>query len=50
MGDDIVKEDIIYKHLGNSLNKSLSIDENVKEAASKIKGTFLSLVNSGFHE
>ena len=50
MGDDIVKEDIIYKHLGISLNKSLSIDDNVKEAASKIKGTFLSLVNSGIHD
>ena len=33
MGDDIAKEDIIYKHLGISLNKSLSIDYNVKKAA-----------------
>ena len=50
MGDDIVKEDIIYKHIGISLNKSLSLNDNVKEAASKIKGTFLSLVDSGIHD
>ena len=50
MGDDIVKEDIIYKHIGISLNNSLSLNDNVKEAASKIKGTFLSLVDSGIHD
>ena len=49
MGGDIVKEDIIYTYLGISLKNNLSIDDNVKEAASKIKDTFLSLVNSGIH-
>ena len=33
MGDDIVKENIIYKHLEISLNTSLSTDYNVKKAA-----------------
>ena len=31
---------LLYKHLGISLNKPLSIDGNVNEAASKFKGTF----------
>ena len=50
IGDANVEEDILYKHLGIYLNKYLSIDDNIKEAASKIKGTFLSLVNSGIHD
>ena len=32
------------------MNKYFSLDESVKEAASKLKGTFLSLINSGIHE
>ena len=40
---------ILYKHLGIYLNKYISIDDNIKEAVSKLKGTFLSLVNSSIH-
>ena len=32
------------------MNKYGTIDNNVKEAASNLKGTFLSLINSGVHE
>ena len=45
-----VEDDIMYKHLDIYLNKYLSIDDRIKEAASKLKGTFLSLVNSGIYE
>ena len=50
IGDANLEEDIMYKHLGIYLNRYLSIDDNIKEAASKLTGTFLSLVNSGIHE
>ena len=50
IGDANVEEDIMYKQLGIYLNKYLSIDDDIKEAASKLKGTFVSLVNSGIHE
>ena len=50
IGDANVEEDIMYKHLEIYLNKYLSIDDNIKETASKLKRTFLSLVNSGIHE
>ena len=32
------------------MNKHFSLDDSVKEAATKLKGTFLSLINSGIHE
>ena len=41
LGPHIVNEDVNYKHLGVNCNKYLSIDVNLKEAASKLKGTFL---------
>ena len=50
IGDANVKEGILYKHLGIYLNKYISIEDNIKEAVSKLKGTFLSLVNSGIHD
>ena len=40
-----MNEDVNYKHLGDNCNKYLNIDINLKEAANKMKGTFLSLVN-----
>ena len=50
LGDAHVEEDVSCKHLGIYLNKHLYLDDNVKEASSKLKGTFLSLVNSGIHD
>ena len=50
LGDAYIEENILYKHLGVVLNKYGTVDDNVKEAASKLKGTFLSLINSGVHE
>ena len=50
MGDARLEEDVLYKHLGVCLNKYLYIDDNVKEAANKLKGTLLSLTNSGIHD
>ena len=50
MGDARLTEDMQYKHLGILLNKYLYIDNNINEAADKLKGTLLSLVNSGVHE
>ena len=40
IGDANVEEDIMYKHLGIYLNKYLSIDDNIKEAASNLKEHF----------
>ena len=50
LGNAYIEENILYKHLGVVLNKYGTVDDNVKEAASKLKGTFLSLINSGVHE
>ena len=50
IGDANVEEGILHKHLGIYLNKYISIDDNIKEAVSKLNGTFLSLVNSGIHD
>ena len=47
LGPHIVNEDVNYKHLGVNCNKYLCIDINLKEAANKLKGTLLSLVNCG---
>ncbi|MCG8048788.1 MAG: reverse transcriptase family protein [Candidatus Thiodiazotropha taylori] len=50
LGEATINENVLYKHLGIYMNKYLSLDDSIKEAASKLKGTFLSLVNSGIHE
>ena len=47
LGPHIVNEDMNYKHSGVNYNKYLSIDINLKEAANKFKGAFLTLVNCG---
>ena len=49
-GMHILKKNILYKHLGVVLKNYGTIDDNVEEAASKLKGAFLSLINSGVHE
>ena len=46
-GNDIIKEDENYKHLGIINNKYLSKKVNIKNATDKLKGTYFSLVNSG---
>ena len=46
-GNDIIKEDENYKHLGIINNKFLSKKVNIKDATDKLKGTYFSLVNSG---
>ena len=39
-----------YVHLGIEYNRSMSLEVNVSNACSKLRGTFLGLVNSGIHE
>ena len=46
-GNDIIKEDENYKHLGIINNNFLSKKVNIKDATDKLKGTYFSLVNSG---
>ena len=50
MGNSCIQEDTQYKHLGIYCNKYLSLDENVKSAVSKLKGTLLSMANCGIYE
>lgn len=50
MGNSYIQEETQYKHLGIYCNKYMSIDENVKSAVSKLKGTLLSLTNCGIYE
>lgn len=49
-GNSTIEEGVEYKHLGVICDKHMSIDKNVKDACNKIRGTFLSLVNSGIHQ
>ena len=49
MGDAPL-EDVLNKHSGICLDKYRFIDDNVKEAANKLKGTLLSLIYSGIHD
>ena len=46
LGNDIVAESENYKHLGVNNNKYLSNKISIQDATHKLKGTFLSLVNS----
>ena len=46
-GNDIVAESENYKHLGVNNNKYLNNKISIQDATHKLKGTFLSLVNSG---
>ena len=47
IGNDIVAESENYKHLGLNNNKYLNNKISIQDATHKLKGTFLSLVNSG---
>ena len=49
-GNSYIEEGTQYKHLGVICDKNMSIDANIKEACTKIRGTFLSLVNCGIYE
>ena len=46
-GNDIIKENENYKHLGIINNKYLSKKLNIKDVTDKLKGTYFSLANSG---
>ena len=50
LGHNSVDESTKYKHLGFCCDKYLSLDENVKDASNKIKGTLLNLINCGIYE
>ena len=54
LGAHTVKEDESYKYLGTMFSKYMSLKHvkiNIKDASDKLKGTFVSLVNSGIiHE
>ena len=47
LGNSIIAESENYKHLGVNNNKYLSKKISIQDASHKLKGTFLSLVNSG---
>ncbi|MES9881493.1 MAG: reverse transcriptase family protein [Sedimenticola sp.] len=47
LGDEIVPDKEEYLHLGIVCDKYLSDTENVKQCNTKLRGTFLSLSNSG---
>ena len=49
-GNVQIEEGLEYKHLGVICDKNMSIDNNVKIACNKLKNTFLSIVNCGFHQ
>ena len=42
-----INEEKIYECLGIYFSKYLSVTDNIKEPADNLKGTFVSLVNSG---
>ena len=44
--DQTINESENYTHLGN---KCMCLADSVREASTKLRGTFLSLVNSGLH-
>ena len=50
LGNETVPEKDQYKHLGVICDKNLGLDDVIADACKKIKGTFLSIVNSGLHE
>lgn len=50
LGNEHVDEGTEYVHLGVRCDKYMSIDENIKSATNKIRGTFLSLSNCGIYE
>ena len=50
LGHNSVDESTKYKHLGFCCDKYLSLDENIKDASNKIKGTLLNLINCGIYE
>ena len=44
-----INESENYTHLDVNCNKYMCIADSVREASTKLRGTFLSLVNSGLH-
>lgn len=50
LGPDKVEEVIQYRHLGIYCDKYMGLDNNIDDASSKLKRTFLSLINSGINE
>ena len=49
LGQNAISEVENYTHLGIILNKYLNIDTSLSEANTKLRGTFLSLINCGLH-
>ena len=47
LGPHIIQEGENYRYLGTSCDKYMSLKASVKEASDKIKGIFVSLMNSG---
>ena len=47
LGNSVIEEEESYRHLGVITNKYLKLKLSIKDSADKLKGTFLSLVNSG---
>ena len=49
LGNSVIEEEESYRHLGVITNKYLKLKLSIKDSADKLKGTFLSLVNSGIY-
>ncbi|MES9883123.1 MAG: reverse transcriptase family protein [Sedimenticola sp.] len=49
LGNEVVEECVNYTHLGIICNKYLDSKQNVLDASTKIRGTFMSIINSGIH-
>ena len=50
LGEQEVPETSQYKHLGITIERDMTLNTVTKEASTKLKTTFLSLVNCGLHE
>ena len=50
LGEQEVPETSQYKHLGITIESDMALNTVTKEASTKLKATFLSLVNCGLHE
>ena len=50
LGEQEVPETSQYKHLGITIQRDMTLNTVTKEASTKLKTTFLSLVKCGLHE
>ena len=49
LGGTVLAEEVQYKHLGILFNKFKNINPVINEACSKLRSTFLSIINCGIN-